>query len=593
MAAHMGSQSGFSADSLAGLLTIDDFNERVQSLMSSVEHGEETLSFVYFNIENMKTYNDRFGFAGGDELLTFVAKTIGESFPHAIVSWFGDDRFVLATYGDDIIKGIERTHDLVFTFNPEVPTIIRAGVYVYDDPTIELNTAFNRAKLACDHIRGRYNTYYQYFDTEMLDERTRRQFVLDHINEAFETGQFQVYYQPIMRSISTKVCGYEALARWISPEAGFVSPGDFIPIMEDFRLVHRLDLHILEQVCQDYRMLESRGVTIVPVNVNLSPYDMELCDIADEVYEIIQRYDVPPEMVNIELTESTFAKDNELLSQTIDRFHELGMQVWMDDFGSGYSSLNVLREYDFDVVKLDMEFLRYKNEESYARSRSMLPHIISMCKELKLQTLIEGVEEMEQFEFLKNDGCEKVQGFAFGKPTPIEYVLKQLVEGTHDVETAPMRAYLDKVGNVNLAHPLSISKDMSREFEMSAGFPAAIVEFDKGHVHYLLWNDSYVEYLIDIGMNTIENSERKMNDLSRPQSQGFFATAKKFRGSDEWASLAFYEGEDLCTGMARCISVDEVNDTAAYVYLAYNLGKYLSRAGFSVPREAIKPVSAS
>ena len=154
-----------------------------------------------------------------------------------------------------------------------------------------------------------------------------------------------MYYQPIIRTYGTRISDVEALAHWVDPVDGIISPEDFVPILEEFRLVHRLDLYMLELVCADCSSFKKRGRLAVPVNVNLSRYDLELCDIVSEVVSIIDRYGVAHSMINIEITESAFSQRNDLLRAAINQFHEYGLQVWMDDFGSGYSSLNVLREY--------------------------------------------------------------------------------------------------------------------------------------------------------------------------------------------------------------------------------------------------------
>ena len=259
------------------------------------------------------------------------------------------------------------------------------------------------------------------------------------------------------------------------------------------------------------------------------------------------------------------------------------MQVWMDDFGSGYSSLNMLREFDFDAVKIDLRFLRHENQTSLERSQLMLPHIISMAKDLGIQTLAEGVENQGQFEFLKGIGCEKLQGYVFDKPGDFERMSQLLAGMSTPVENPGMRKYFDAIGQVNLLHPTTMDDTLSHDIELSSGLPAAIIEFYEGRVRYLLWNSSYLDYLVDIGMGTIENSEAQMNDLTRVQAQGFFRVAEQYKGTAEWINLTFYEEGDLCTAMARCISVDEGTGAYSFVYIAFNLSKYLNRTGSQVP----------
>ncbi|MBQ9041915.1 MAG: bifunctional diguanylate cyclase/phosphodiesterase [Eggerthellaceae bacterium] len=571
-------------DQLTGLLTMSSFADYAHDILDQCEADGTQPHFVYFNVSNLKVYNNRFGFEGGDELLKFAAHTIKESFDHALASRFGDDRFVLLTYGDDLYEGIERVHEAVRTFNPESVTEISAGVYDYE-PGVEVSAACDRAKLACDYLNGRYDRYYHVYDDSLLADRNRRQAVLDRFYSAIEEGHIQAYYQPIVRSIGNGVCGCEALARWIDPALGMISPAEFIPVLEESRLIHHLDLCIVDRVCHDYLALAEAGLSPIPTNVNLSRYDMELCDIVAEVQKRLDKHGVPHDMVNIEVTESAFAHNQQLLHETIDRFHAIGMQVWIDDFGAGYSSLNVIREFDFDVVKIDLGFMRHSNEQSLERSRIMLPHLVNMSKELGMQTLAEGVETMDQFEFLKSVGCEKVQGYAFAKPMSFEDAREKLA-ASENVEDSRSRVYYDNIGAVNLMRPHTIDTNMSREMGIASGLPAAIVEFYDGKIRYLLWNDSYVDYLVDIGMNSIENSEKQMNDLTRPQSQGFFAASEKGKETGDWLHLMFYEGEDLCTGMARLIDIDEATGAFSYVYIAFNVGRYLKRAGYEPPKQA-------
>ena len=566
------------SDALTGLPSISEFYRLAEEAVAIPELAGVQLNIVYFNIENIKLYNERFGFAAGDELLVFTARIIENSFERALVSHVADDRFVLLTYGDDLEDGLSRVHQAVITHNKSQLTVIRAGVFVYDGES-EISLACDRAKLACDYIRGRYDVYWHQYDESLLEKRDSKFFIIGRFENALREGHIQVYYQPIFRVIGSRVTEFEALARWIDPEVGFISPADFIPVLEESRLIHVLDLHVIETVCRQFSYILENGYPVAAANVNISRLDMELCDIVEETRKLIARYNIPPSTVNIEVTESTFGESSELLRTTIDRFHDLGMQVWMDDFGSGYSSLNVLREYPFDVVKIDMSFLRHSNEDSREKSRSMLPHVISMMKDLGFQTLAEGVETQEQLDFLREIGCEKVQGFLFAKPAPIEALTGRIASGEFGVEPQSQKDYMDVVGRVDLAYPATIDSQLGDSLNLSNGLAAAIVEFHDNAVRYLAWNDSYIDYLRDIGMNTIENSTKQMNDLTRLQSKGFFAAASKMKGVPKWVNLSFYEGDDLCTGRARCIAFDDECDTCAYVYIAFNVSRFLEQSG--------------
>ncbi len=568
-------------DPLTGLLTFASFRPKAQAFLDNPPALGPAPSIVYFNVENMKLYNERFGLVAGDELLAHVARAIESSFPQGLVSRVGDDRFVLITCDDSLADGIERVYHEVRDHNDAMQSIIRAGVYEHDGHA-DVTLSCDRAKMACDHIRGRYDVFWRQYDEALFESIERRQRILGKFDDAMRLGHIQVYFQPIFRTIGTKVCEFEALARWIDPDEGFISPADFIPVLEDARLIHRFDLHIIETVCRQFSIVLKEGYPLAPANVNLSKLDMELCDIVAETDRLMRMYNVPANILNIEITESVFSNDNEVLQDTIRRFHDLGLQVWMDDFGSGYSSLNALRDYPFDVVKFDLAFLRNKDAESAAKARLMLSHVTSMMKDLGYQTLAEGVETKEQLDFLAEIGCEKVQGFYFAKPAPLGEFAKRVMSGEFEVEAESQRAYMNEVGRVNLMATSTVGLNLDRGMELSSSVPASIVEFHAGTVRYLAWNDSYVEYLRDIGMNSIENSTVQMNDKTRTQSQGFFAASEKLRGKPDWMDIAFYEEDDLCTGRARCIAYDEQADTCAFVFVATNISKLLARAGYNL-----------
>jgi len=303
-----------------------------------------------------------------------------------------------------------------------------------------------------------------------------RNYILDNVERAVSEGWIRPYYQPVVRTVSGYLCGVEGLARWIDPEYGFLSPGDFIPLLEENRKIHLLDICMIERICQDLVRTAENGFLMIPVSFNLSRIDFELCDIFTIVDETVKRYEVPKNMIRIELTESMAMDDPELILDNVRKFHEAGYQVWMDDFGSAYSSLNVLKDYDFDELKIDMVFLSSFSE----RSKKIITFVVDMAKEIEIQTLAEGVETLEQFEFLREIGCEKAQGYYFGKPQPYDEIIGRIERGEFKGETVSWRKYYDDVGRVNLNtddsvalfeydgasfRPVFMNKRFRREFE--------------------------------------------------------------------------------------------------------------------------------
>lgn len=244
-----------------------------------------------------------------------------------------------------------------------------------------------------------------------------------HLEKAIEKNEFELYFQPIIHSISGSLCGFEALVRWHHPTLGFLTPPQFLIPLEETRQIYHLDIHVIEKVCQWYEEQVNAGRPVVPVSVNLSRVDFESTDMFRVIEALTEKYHMPHNMLNIEITESAISDNADLMHTTIDRFREAGHQVWMDDFGSGYSSLDVLQDIHFDLIKLDMRFMQRFGESE--DSKIIVAELIRMAIELGVDTICEGVENGEEVGFLRKNGCTKLQGFFYGKPAPWEGLSKE------------------------------------------------------------------------------------------------------------------------------------------------------------------------
>lgn len=270
-------------------------------------------------------------------------------------------------------------------------------------------------------------------------------FIIQNYKKAMEYHEIQTFYQPVIRTSSRQLCSFEALARWIDPKIGMIYPDEFIPILEREGLIHLLDSTIIRQVCARLRTTIANGETPIPVSVNLSRLDFTLCDIFKIADDIVSDYQIPHDFIYFEITESVMAEEKELMVGIVDKFRNAGYQIWMDDFGSAYSSLNVLKEFSFDELKLDMSFLRPFN----LRSKRIVTGIVRMAKDINIHTLSEGVETEEQFAYLRDIGCEKVQGYYFGKPMPFDDAVANLRKKEISTELSQDRKYYDDIGKIN------------------------------------------------------------------------------------------------------------------------------------------------
>lgn len=259
-------------------------------------------------------------------------------------------------------------------------------------------------------------------------DRDVRDYVISHLNEALENHWIQVYYQPVIRTLTGEVCGMEALARWIDPQIGFLSPASFIPVLEQTRLIHHLDAYVLDEACRMLRQRLNHDLPITPVSFNLSRYDFEQMDVFSFVEQTRKKYEVPRDFLHVEITESVLSQDAQVIHQALDQLRNEGYEVWLDDFGSDYSSLNILKDYTVDLIKLDMAFL----SDFSKKSRCIIASTILMAKTLGIKTLAEGVETKEHADFLTEIGCGRQQGYFYGKPRPLAGTLAHVeAEGRH------------------------------------------------------------------------------------------------------------------------------------------------------------------
>jgi EAL domain-containing protein (putative c-di-GMP-specific phosphodiesterase class I) len=257
-------------------------------------------------------------------------------------------------------------------------------------------------------------------------ENNLDRYILDNFQNAMDYHYIQPYYQPVIRTSSRQLCSFEVLARWMDPEIGMIYPDEFIPVLEEYRLIHKLDRSIFESVCRDIRTNLDAGKPVVPVSLNFSRLDFELMDAVQELEDLVAKYSIPKELIHVEVTESALTDDFIKLNEAMNRIKEMGYALWLDDFGSGYSSLNVLKDYQFDVVKIDMRFL--SNLDNSEKAKTLIDCIIQMANRIDMLTLTEGVETETQAEFLNRVGCNRLQGYLFGKPMPKEELDRRIEE---------------------------------------------------------------------------------------------------------------------------------------------------------------------
>ncbi len=416
-------------DRLTGLLNMSHFLSALSDRQSEMkEKGENAHGVVvYFDFAQFKFYNLQYGISKGDECLKQFADILREVYHDELIARFSDDHYVVLDTSLDadarsIIK-VEETLKHAKKISDSFDLKIKAGIYHlrYD---VEAAICVDYAQMACQDIKKNPNSNYREYDDVLKVKTEQRKYVCDHIDEAIRNKWIKVFYQPVIDSRDKSLVAMEALTRWEDPLYGFLSPANFIDALEQVNLLYKLDVFVINQICERLRNEMDKGHKVVPISFNLSRNDFLSCKPFDEVEKCVEKYHIDRSLICVEITESITMENPELIHKAIDQFRDNHYEVWMDDFGSGYSSLNVLKDFSFDEIKIDMAFLRNFND----KSKTIVRNIVNMANELNIRTLTEGAETLEQVDFLTEIGCERIQGYYYGKPLPFEQLMEHLKE---------------------------------------------------------------------------------------------------------------------------------------------------------------------
>lgn len=405
----------YSTDELTGLYNMKYFRLKAPELIRMFIDKGKTPNCIYFNIRNFHTYNETYGFSGGDRMLRSVARILQDTFPQGMAARFEGDHFVVITAQQDLEEKIKRMTVRINNIRRGIVVEIKAGVYKIRDADLDISVICDCAKLACDSIKREYGSTVQFYDGKMEEKLNLQEHILSTFDNALNSGYIRVYFQPVVDVKAGRITSLEALTRWEDPEYGTLSPANFIYVLEEQHLIHKLDGFMIKKVCEALRERKDKGEELLPVSLNLSRLDFELTDIVQVIDDAVEEYNIPHDMLRFELTESLIAVDMEAMKRESERLRKHGFNVWMDAFGAGYSSLKVLKDFALDGLKIDMDMIKSTNDE---RAHVIISGIIDMARRLGIPALTKGVETHEQLEFLKKAGCDLAQGYLFGKPSP-------------------------------------------------------------------------------------------------------------------------------------------------------------------------------
>ncbi len=481
------------SDDLTGLPSMSHFFDLAEAGRAELAAQGRQPVIVFLDLIGMKHFNRQNSFEEGDRLLCAVAEILASRFGHDCCARLGQDHFAVLSQEEGLTDTLRAVFRDCRRANGGNSLPVRVGIYPDSMERVSVSVACDRAKYAADRHRGSYISDFYRFDETMLRQIENQRYIITNLDRALSERWIQVYFQPIVRAASGQVCDEEALSRWLDPVRGSMSPEQFIPILEDARLIYKLDLYVLDQILSKMRAQREAGIYVVPQSLNLSRTDFDACDIVEEVRRRVDEAGISRDKLTIEVTESCVGSDFEFMKEQVERFHALGFQVWMDDFGSGYSSLDVLKDIHFDLLKFDMRFMHRFGESD--ESKIIITELMRMAIRLGVETITEGVETQEQVDFLKEVGCTKLQGYYFGKAQSVADIVDRRQSGSPlGYENPAESGYYTAIGLLNL-HDLSA---MSADGDLGTTFdslPMAVIEAGADHVQLIRCNHSYRELL--------------------------------------------------------------------------------------------------
>ncbi len=446
-------------DELTGLFNRKKFFQDVCQKELWKEPGEYVI--MHIDIDRFRLYTSFFGEEEGNKLLKFLAdilKQYCEKLEEAILARIESDVFaiccrydkaLLDEFGGCLEKALQDYNETYY-ISPSI------GIYVNTSENISAEGMFDRATMAVEQCKHKFIQSTAYYSNHMSEHLVAAQEIMNDAQKALDEEQFEVYLQPKTNIHTESLQGAEALVRWVHPEKGLVMPGSFIPIFEKNGFIGQLDYYMWEHTCKLIRKWIDEGLEPAPVSVNVSRANMYHPNFVERLMELLKKYNLSPKYLQLELTESAFMDDPDMMIEQVKALQKQGFTILMDDFGSGYSSLNALKDIPVDILKVDMKFLG--SDKNDGRSERILASVVRMAEWLDLIVIVEGVETIEQRNFLESIGCEYAQGFYYARPMPwqeYETVLRELRRHPEDpsqpVKDIDIAGLADNIWKVNPA----------------------------------------------------------------------------------------------------------------------------------------------
>ncbi len=406
-------------DLLTGIYNQEGLVKAVKERL--LEEPEEKYIIIYSNIRQFKLVNQLFGMEKGDEVLRAIGMGLekwcregdiyGRMHSDEFVIFMKKDEFDEKRFKEGVHEVAKLIDNSIFRLN------FQLGIYEIEDIHIPIHDMIDRARMAIDNITVSEELSIAFYDELIMKETIHEQEIINSFQLALQNGEFHIFLQPQVKEDGT-VIGGEALARWIHPQKGIVPPGQFIGVLENSNLIYQMDRYIWELAAKQLAEWKGTDKEKYRISVNISPKDLQFLNIEIVFTELIEKYGIDPAKLNLEITETAIAGNIGSCIELMEKLRKKGFLVEMDDFGSGYSSLNLLKDFEVDVLKIDMRFL--DSTDDPRRAEIILENIIHMAQQLNMVVIAEGVETKDQLAMLKEKGCDLFQGYYFSKPVDVE-----------------------------------------------------------------------------------------------------------------------------------------------------------------------------
>lgn len=549
-------------DKETGIFNREAFSRRTEELIRS--NPDKNYIVVRWDIDRFKVYNDTFGVRAGDALLRAIGKSyIDRNLQSVVYGHWGSDHFIMCME-EKSFSGVavhKYISEQISLYRPDFEFVVRMGVYRVTDPNLNVTLMADRAFMAMKSIKKDFEKRIAYYDDSMRDQMMEEQELITAMEPAIQNEEFQIYFQPQYNYATGKMTGAEALVRWVHPKKGMISPVKFIPLFEQNGFICHLDEYIWDKVCKFIRKWIDNGLKMVPVSVNISRRDIYNPKLCDFIINLTNKYEINPSMLRLEITESAYMEEPAQLIRVVEKLKNAGFVIEMDDFGSGYSSLNTLKDVPVDILKLDLKFLSSDKNDGASNKRggSIMTSIVRMAHWLNLPIIAEGIETVEQAEFLKSIGCYTMQGFLFSRPIP-EADFLDLMDA-EDMECIEPEEIDDNLSDaIDFLNPIAQKALLFNSFVGGA----AIVERSFDGIDAVRINDKFFE---TIGVTREEYSAIPHNCLgcySEKYRKSFADMLEQAKSSGKESSCILH-CDPMKEGMTR--------------YWTRNRARYLASAG--------------